>query len=190
MTKIGIIYGWSEGKAHGKKFRKALKSRGMSYTKNLQDADAIVVHSGGCYLIPSDLNAKLILLINYPNYKGKRISKSLREKLKSEFIEPQSMPHQLRKVLYNILYLAIRPIHHIRIRRGYKRKVIPQTTGQYLVIRNQKDSYMHPKTTLRHAKERDWNILSLPGLHDDLWLNPDRYIKIISKLLRDTNRKS
>ena len=64
--KVGIVYGWAEGPWEAKQFIQQVKISGYEVTQDLVSADILIAHSLGCFLIPANSRAKLILLIGMP----------------------------------------------------------------------------------------------------------------------------
>jgi hypothetical protein len=73
--KVFIAYGWPEGQWHGKQLRNDLIDCNYQITYSPEEADIIIAHSAGCYLLPNSLRAKLILLIGLPNWPNKPLIK-------------------------------------------------------------------------------------------------------------------
>src|SRR5688572_18120710 len=98
--KVAIIYGWAEGHWHGHRLRKELKAAGLEYSHDPANADVIIAHSGGCYMLPDNSQANLVMLVGFPYYAGPHPIKFLPKKIKDEFKDLW----WLRKTVYNILY--------------------------------------------------------------------------------------
>lgn len=54
MSKtVALIPGFTEGKWHTKRFKRALVRRGYHFVLQADHADIVIAHSGGCYEIPA-----------------------------------------------------------------------------------------------------------------------------------------
>jgi hypothetical protein len=174
--KVAIIYGWAEGSWQGKRMRKLLRSQGYHITKNAKEADVIIAHSGGCYMLPEQSRAQQVILIGLPYWPDKHPLISLREKLRQELKDTW----WYKKTLFNTYYLLSRPRRWVRMSRAFKQRVVPayESCSIYLV-RNEQDSFLHPQKVVEVADAHEWQLKLVDGLHDDLWLNPERYIELI-----------
>lgn len=79
--KAYIEYGWPEGKWHGKLLTKSLIASGYVMATSSSEADIIIAHSAGCYMIPPDSKAKVMLLIGIPNWPKNLFINALYRKL-------------------------------------------------------------------------------------------------------------
>src|SRR4051812_13441361 len=111
-VKVAIIYGWAEGSWQSRLFTDELTKRGLVLTKNVGEADVIIAHSSGCYLIPHDITAKLILLIGLPHWPGRSVASGIIHKLMAEMKHhrrDRSLAWWLNKLAHNIWYIVTRP---------------------------------------------------------------------------------
>jgi len=149
---VFIAYGWPEGKLHGTLFRKALISANYQIAQTAEEADIIIAHSAGCYMIPSDVKAKLILLIGLPN-SPKSLIKCTFYKIKLE----QKNMQWFQKTLYHIFYAISQPIKLLSVYKSFKRKYVPVfTENKVLLIRNAQDTYMEKGLAESLAMRRGW----------------------------------
>lgn len=81
---VFIGYGGFEGSWHGKKLRSALVDRGFSISRNCSDAEIIIAHSGGCFLVPESNCANIMILVGFPYWPGKSIASRIRHKTRIE----------------------------------------------------------------------------------------------------------
>src|SRR5438046_8452477 len=97
MTKpvrIYILYGFREGPHSGRRLLPRLRAAGFEPTSDVQSADIILSHSGGCFLAPNNLAAQPpIVMVGLPYWPGKSTARSLLEKNRVEFWE-YSHKHQ------------------------------------------------------------------------------------------------
>lgn len=185
--KVAIVYGWAEGPRHAKRFRALLRAEGFSITRKLEDADVLIAHSGGIFLLPANMRAELVMLVGVPYWPGKHPSKSLREKIKLELMNRGSLRYLLRKSVFNCLYFVSKPVHHYRIWNSWRHNLYPTSKeSSFIAVRNRHDTFTNHKEVFNLASNNNWNVVSLDGYHDDLWLHPESYVKIlIAKLTLD-----
>ncbi len=134
---VFIAYGWPEGRWHGKQFRKALQDSGYQISEKPEDADVIVAHSAGCYMLPAELKAKVILLIGLPNWPSKPLTKCTSEKVSLE----QKDTYWFKKTFWYIVYAVLQPIRLYKVYKTYKRKYLPDfNQGHAVLVHNQQDT--------------------------------------------------
>lgn len=183
--KVAIVYGWAEGKGHAKYLRSQLRSEGFKLVKNSAEADVIIAHSGGIFLLPKHLRAELVILVGIPYWPEKHPSRSLRDKIRLELKNLNGLRYFLRKSLLNCIYFIIRPLHHFKIWRSWKRELypFPHNEESFIAVRNKDDTFSKQNEVTELAANKSWNVVSLDGFHDDIWLNPDKYIQLIKSKL-------
>ena len=158
MKKVSILYGWAEGHRIGKNLRNELHENGFSLTKNSESADIIIAHSGGIFLIPKTNKPQLVLLVGLPYWPGQHPTRSLRQKILTDLNNNTSSKSFIRKTFYNTFYFIFRPIHHLKIYRMWKRELYPEdATNNFIAIRNQQDSFMHPEESINLAAKKIGN---------------------------------
>jgi hypothetical protein len=173
---VCIIYGWSEGHRHGAALRKALCEAGFNITTQPLTADIIIAHSIGCYFIPKQSTAKLILMVGLPHWPHKSIVRSTRQKI---FNEAKSK-WWYRKTLINVYYFFVHPNNWLQMPQTVKRQQLElPKNSNVLLIRNEYDNYLHPTLGAKLAIAHGWSYAELPGHHDDLWSNPRPYVTLI-----------
>lgn len=177
--KVFIAYGWPEGEWHGRRLREALKNAGYTVTSSPKDADVIVTHSAGCYMLPSDVRARLIMLVGLPNWSRPLIKCTFAKiRLEHKNIE------WLHKTLLHTFYAVSQPIRLYKVYRAFRKKYLPDfSSSKVLLIRNEQDTYMEEEASERLARKRGWLYQNLKGQHDDLWEDPQAYIEIINLAL-------
>jgi hypothetical protein len=178
--KVFIFYGIFESRWHGKKLKASLRKSGYTIAESVHEADIIIAHSGGCLLIPSDAKAKLIILIGLPHWPGKSLIKSTREKIR---VEPKSA-HSRKKLYFNVYYMITQQSYRRRLKQAWKANNIPGSSNdstKIVLIRNQQDVYLHSDEGKKLASDKGWLFKTLPGHHDDLWLNPEPYVELIKE---------
>ncbi|HET6924775.1 MAG TPA: alpha/beta hydrolase [Candidatus Saccharimonadales bacterium] len=182
---VAIIFGFTEGEWHGKRFRRHLREAGYEVIKKAADADIIIAHSGGCYYVPRDLTTtQQVMLIDPPYWPARTIVRRGNNMLLHMTLQvrPGNEPfYQVHKTARNIAYL----VRHARTNLAMMR---------HARVFNLADNIAHPHTILVHNEEDPWltpdlahlkrinpylRIHHLPGGHDDCWWHPEHYINLL-----------
>jgi hypothetical protein len=185
MKTVAFVYGWSEGAWQSKKFRKLLKTEGYQTIKDPVQANIVVAHSAGCYLVPKNLTATKIILIGLPFWPGRSLTSSA-------FLNTVDglRGHRaggnfnwwLNKLLHNLWYVLTRPQSSYFIFTRLSAGNLPQSdrNRQVLLIRNQKDTFCHQSILQLLPETKSYRFIEQPGDHEDCWLNPQPYVKLLS----------
>lgn len=183
--KVAIVYGWSEGPWQGRRMRAALQRQGFKIIRDPAEADIILAHSEGCYWLPRNAKAKLIVLIGVPYWPGRRLVTStllnLVANVKTE--SRQNPGWWFAKLVHNLYYIFRRPNLTIRLITKHKPTNLPKLSGAQrgLLIRGDQDTFCHPNAHGQLPQLADYRFAQLPGVHDDCWMNPVPYIDLICK---------
>ncbi len=169
MKTFAIQYGFAEGPKIAQKFITDLTHDGWELT-SVETADIIIAHSGGSRVIPEINSAESIVLVNISPWPEVSLLGALTRKLTSERFSAS-------KVLWNFWY----GISNIPYAFSMKRNYSLPPANKTIIIRNIKDTYM-PKKRLTELSAAGYEIIELPGTHDDIWENPTSYINIIDSL--------
>ncbi len=173
--KVFISAGFPESRWHTKRFMPFLEEQGFEMTHDMSEADIIIAHSGGCYMLNSQKAAKLILLIGLPYWPGKNLISCLAGKVKLEKKDKRFFEKTLFSVFYGIIYIP----KWIIMLRAYLRKDFDVIRAdKVLLIHNEQDTFMNSKESQKISKQHGWQYVSMPGQHDDLWDNPGPYISL------------
>ncbi len=185
LKSIALIHGWAEGSWQARRFVECLQQNDLELITDPHNADIIVGHSAGCYLVP-ETKARLIVLIGLPYWPGKPLVVSWLEKLKAEVGQHRGRRDFgwfLRKLVHNAWYILSRPSSLYRFLKNKRLMSLPKTSTntKVVLIRNLEDRFCTPKVASLLPEAKDYPIVELPGLHDDCWLEPQAYIEIIRK---------
>ncbi len=187
MTKtVAIMYGFTEGQWHGKHFRRLLRERGYKVIKNASEANVVIAHSAGCFYLPELAKQQQLILIDPPYWPEKSLSSRSRNMITQMAlaVRPGNQPfYHVHKTAHNLAYLA----RHARTNREML-QMAPNFNLEAVIL--------HCNTTLVHNSNDPWltpylgglkqinsklRIMHIPGDHDDLWLHPEPYIKLINR---------
>jgi hypothetical protein len=188
-ASIAIIYGFTEGKLHGKRFRRALQKQGYEIETDLASADVIVTHSGGAFTTPPLSAKQLLVHIDPPYWPGRSLRRRTLHMMSQFFtaIRPgNSFWWRCEMSLYNISYLIGHFRSNLQMARTASTFRLEDAVkhGRTILIRTEHDPWLTPE--LARLRKINPHVIfhSLPGDHIDCWVNPDSYIDIITKELR------
>lgn len=184
MKTVALIHGWAEGPWQSSQFASELQKQGLELADSPKQADIIFAHSAGCYLVPKRLKARLVILVGLPYWPGKPQALSVLEKLALEAAHHkrrQDLGWFLNKVAHNIWYIFTKPVDFIRYYKNRALMNLPTAAlnRQVILIRNASDRFCHPEIMKLLQQIKAYEYVELPGLHDDCWITPDPYIRII-----------
>lgn len=179
---VAIIHGFAEGRLSSGLLRAELQNRGFAVTKDARAADVIFAHSGGCFMVPEDARAKLILLVGIAYWPKKPWLVCMAKKIwydARHFRRERTLREWFRKTAANALYIGNVP-RNLRMWHAWKRSGaiwrLPAATT--VAIRNCDDMFCTPELTELPFTE-NVRILELPGQHDDCWINPEPYADVV-----------
>jgi len=181
--KIYISYGLLEGPLISKYFREVALKHGYSVVKNFEETDVIIGHSAGCYNIPKSKNIKLILLVGPPTltHNTYTLASQITKKLKYE-LKQNGLKHTAKKNLKNLYYIfGVKKMILLR-RKTLERKIPINNT---VLVRNKHDVFNNYQTYIDSISSH--TVLSLPGDHDDIWINPETYLQLLNQLERQSH---
>lgn len=185
MRTVAIIPGWAEGPWQARQLATELSRNGFKLTDNTNNADVVIAHSLGCYLVPKDSSSELVMLVGLPHWPGRPILSSLMRKLAFEAQEHKSSKNLswwLNKTAHNLLYVLRYP--KLTWAAIFERKLANLTKiSNVLLVRNERDSFLDPGVLDSLKAERNYKLIDLSGSHDDIWSNPKPYIDLILKEL-------
>ena len=186
---VAIIYGFAEGPAHGRALRAALISDGFSIEKAPSHADIIITHSGGTMFLPNPLTARMVLIVapscGRDRRSVRRVAWAKFENNLPYFLENGQGTAWLRKFILNVSYLVIDLKHSLLMAsstvRGLDR--LPSVRADSIVVvsyeRDPWSGYMPQEEMAKHPSYR---FIKRTGVHDDLWINPEYYVKLLSDI--------
>lgn len=184
---VAILYGWAEGPWHSNRLPNSLVAHNFALTKDVQTADIIICHSGGCYMVPPN-KAKLILMVGPPYWPGASMGKRVLKKTYQDFMMHHSVKELqfwFNKTAHNAYYMLVHFNKWIKMHGRWKAGAFPISEGKQkiVVVRNKNDAFCKRSAIIDLCSERSWDIIELPGEHDDLWIRPEHYLEIIKKKL-------
>ncbi|HVV66538.1 MAG TPA: hypothetical protein VHB72_00500 [Candidatus Saccharimonadales bacterium] len=184
-----IVYGWSEGPWQSKKMRDALRANGFRAAQRAAEADVIIAHSLGCYLVPRENHAKVVMLVGLPYWPGKPVLISVLQNTSQNIKNSWSdrAGWWLNKLLHNCWYILARPkaSYYAGTRRKLSMLPATSTTREVLFIRNKRDTFCRPDIQNLIPSTMNYTYVQNVGgpHHEDCWLNPIPYVNLIRKSL-------
>jgi hypothetical protein len=186
---VAIIHGFAEGPAISKLFRQTLTESGFKLVDDPKEAQIIVAHSGGLFLLPENLHDKIILL-SAPSigYLGNSLLRPGLQKIWYDFRfagREGAMGKWFIKSFFNSVYIISNPRKVRTMWRGVKTSgaALPAHQARsVLVIGHKGDPWSGHISAHEIAKHTTYGFMSHTGIHDDLWSNPQEYISVIQYL--------
>jgi hypothetical protein len=181
---VAILPGFSEGYWHTKRLRRALKRAGFSHSLSPSEADIVIAHSAGCYVVPPLRDEQLLVLINPTYWPGKSLGSrgSTMTWQILQAVRPGNQPfYQLHKTAHNILNLVRNPRSHLALAAKASSFDLEQvvTHSKTIIIRNQSDPWLTPHLDHLTQINPGLSITTLPGGHDDCWQHPEPYVNLL-----------
>lgn len=190
--RVAILYGLLEEPRHARRLIPLLKSNGYEVVENPAEADLLITHSGGCYLLPKGIKAQIIIFVN-PVYKPeKTLGLSLGRKIKNDFNAHRkngSLLFWSKKTALNVL--SIRLLKRYRLMwngRGKRNFPINAVGKQVALIRNRNDEFSSSAAARELALTNNWLFQEVEGTHDDLWHTPAVYVEFINTFVNSRSQ--
>lgn len=178
--KVALIYGYAEGPRIAKNFISEIHRLGHKHVA-IQDADVIIAHSGGTYMVPDTNQARLVILVDVPYYDS---HKSFMNKLYRRVVEEGWSWKSVSKFGWNNWYVISSPQRCFQMYRAVIDGVFHGLKGKKVVfVRNAQDLFGEIAQDKRETKKINALTVELPGTHDDIWQRPEAYIKLSEKYL-------
>lgn len=178
--KIYIIYGFAEGPG----LAWELAKHKVTLVNSIEDADVVMTHSGGCFLLPAELPGKTVAILNPVCGPAERLLIVLGKKIWWDFayyVRKKQFGAWLRKSSWNLWYMATRVPRNLGIARKaryFENKLPSVRAKRVLVINNALDPWATAVPQSEITKHR-YTYATLPGPHDDIWLEPKKYLDIL-----------
>lgn len=181
---VAILYGFAEGQKIGEHLTKVLTQDTFILTKDSINASVIIAHSGGIFLVPQNTKAQTLIFVA-PSIGDVSLLGTQLHKTWIEFHNALTTKRLLqfyKRSLWNCVYLATRNAYHSQMMRAYKMlgKKLPNfQTKNVFVITNNKDPWSKQLTQDQKKNYPSYTFITMDGTHDDLWINPENYIKLL-----------
>jgi hypothetical protein len=180
---FAISYGLGGGTLHARQFNRRLRQAGYHKARQLQEADIIIAHSGGCWLIPKTAQPRLVVYIGMTLAQERPSQTFLANKaLMAKHSRRARRLKTMAKNTYYILRQPRRNMNMVRQAKTAKPVVFPDCPTVF--IANRHDPWPKDRQIQNYLDRYDWAFINLPGAHDDIWEHPERYIAIIDHYAR------
>jgi hypothetical protein len=148
----------------------------------VEQADIIIAHSAGCWLIPKSAKPRLIIYVGMPLSQAKPL-RTWRRAILNNY--RQGVLQNLQGLLISTYYLLRQPRRNSKIWHMAKDAQPVIFSGVMSVfIANHDDPWPHAAKLHQYLAEQDWSFISLPGSHDDIEHHSERYVAIINHYAR------
>jgi hypothetical protein len=181
-TTIAIAYGLNEGPGLAKRLHTALRQSGYIIIDDLQQADIILAHSGGCFILQPRPEQHVVMV--GPAYHPGRLfvvafSMKLALDIRSHYRAGQ-IDFWIRKTYWNIIYTRKIPTH-VRMLRGRARGAFWEHKN-VTVVRNIDDPLCTPNFADMPFTTTPQRFVTVPGSHDELWRAPEPIVRVIQDI--------
>jgi len=182
---VAILYGFSEGPGLGGAFLRTLKQNGFEIIADPRQADVIVAHSGGCYLVPEESAAKLVVLIGESFWPGRPLLGRVIRKMQLDTASYWRAGHFIAwtiKQFWHSIYFWDMP-RNLAMWRRQQPKTWPILAGKKVVhIRYKDDAFCTPAIS-KAGVLPGAEFVTLPGQHDELWIRPEQTLAVMLQML-------
>jgi pimeloyl-ACP methyl ester carboxylesterase len=180
---FAISYGLGGGPLHARHLNRLLHKAGFQQTRQLKEADIIIAHSGGCWLIPKTAKPQLVIYVGMCLAQSQPFRTWLAAKalMRKQSRRARRLSTMIKNVYYNLAQ-PLRNINMIRQSKTARPIVFPDCPTVF--ISNRYDPWPRSSQTQEYLDNYDWAFISLSGSHDDIWEHPERYVAIINHYAR------
>jgi hypothetical protein len=179
----GISYGLGGGPLHSRQLEHHLRQAGLHRAVRLDQANIIIAHSGGCWLIPKTAQPQLVIYIGMTLAQSKPRQTWLTAK--ALMAKHSRRARRLNTMAKNTYYISRQPRRNLNmVRQAKTARPIVFPGRPTVFITNRHDPWPKDKQIQNYLDNYDWAFLSLPGAHDDIWEHPKRYAVIIDHYAR------
>jgi hypothetical protein len=181
VARVHIIPGFAEGKYQINIFRTVFGAAGYEFTDNPLEAKIIIAHSGGVFLIPEGHQAELLILSGIPYFSGTSLWTRLRRQLQFDLRLLFTNTRSVYKLFaLDIYYFLRHPRLWLRMYRAIQAQKLPHAP-KVTVVYHDEDPYSTGEVMRDLTRAKGWQLVIKSGGHDDLWLHPEVYLKILQQ---------
>jgi hypothetical protein len=178
-----ISYGILGGPLKGRVMCQRLNSFGLIPVKAAAEADIIIAHSAGCWLIDPAAHPKLVIYIGLPVKTASLKMFMLATKMINRYsVGPR---HRFNHAWWGIFYGITRARRNMTIIRRARTATIPEFAhAQHVLAANQYDPWLKTARYATLMATKPWAFISLSGSHDNIWEEPEKYCEIVEHYAR------
>ncbi len=185
MKSVAILYGLAEGPRVSKRLTELLRKHDFSITTDVQNADVIIAHSGGVYFVPKKSKAKTVLLVGASmGFEGSLLLLQSR-KIKIDFLYCLKTNHYhywFYKSFWNAIYLLTKQQYNWAMHKHalVNKTLLPEIlVPKVFVITYDDDPWSGNIKKTEMQKFPHYTYIRKVGVHDDLWINPEKYLEYL-----------
>jgi hypothetical protein len=180
---FAISYGLAGGPANARKLCRLLSQAGYSPARQLDEADIIIAHSGGCWMIPANAKPRLLIYVGLPLAQNNP-SKTWAAYHASRFKQADILQILWGRAIgcYYILRQPLRNFSMIRLAKTAQPVIFDQAVTVF--ITNQDDPWLKDAKLQTYVDNCPWAFVGLPGTHDYIWEQSADYVSIINHYAR------
>lgn len=177
-----LVYGFLAGPGNGRKLRSLLEAEGLRPADKTKDADILIAHSAGCWMIPADSKARLVVFIAMPFAQDDPKRTFRRANLQNTvtaFKDHRALD-LLARMRFSLYYGLAQPRRNYAITkqaRDPRPNILPDAS--HVFIANRQDPWVNTPQLDDLSTSKPWAFIGMSGSHDDIWKHPDRYSPII-----------
>lgn len=182
---VAIIYGFGEGPKIGTKLIHALEDEGYRVIDDPSIADYVIVHSGGVFFLPETYRAKKFLFVGVThtfegkmrNFQWKKLKRDFSYAKRNKLLYAWS-----KKTFWNAIYIVKHSKKNLRIWEiaESRKPLLPILKNtQVLIISYEHDPWSGNITKADIEGLWNYELLTLDGVHDDLWYYPAYYVRLL-----------
>ncbi|HVX56125.1 MAG TPA: hypothetical protein VHA37_00175 [Candidatus Saccharimonadales bacterium] len=177
-----VVDGLAGRPSHSHVLRKLLDGEHLQATEDTEQADIIITHSAGCWLVPKTAAARLVIWIGVPLAENQgRAYRQANLQIYRHAGTRRLVPLFAGNLYYALRYFR-RSLAIIRMAKHAEPIILPKAA--YVFIANRYDPWPRSRRLDTFLKTKDWAFISLSGSHDDVWHHPERYAAIIDHYAR------
>jgi hypothetical protein len=180
-----IVYGLASGKLQSKALEAALQSQGLVPSSDASGADILIAHSGGCWLLPPEAQAQVVLMTGAPLRHRHTFGTYLMTNMQLWLtaVHDHYLRQRLVWSLYGAFYLLREPWRNGRVIRACFKagELQAYPSAQTFFIANQHDPWPKGDNLEQLLKAESWTFISLQGSHEAIYETPEAYTSILKR---------
>lgn len=177
VLTYAICYGFAGGRLHSGHFHRLMREASFRPASKAE-ADILIAHSAGCWQVPTENRAKLLLYAGMPlanarpleTWRKVLIAGARRNPLKRTIL-------LMSRNLAHSLLQPKRNLHIMRHAAHLRPIVLPDVPT--IFIANKYDLWPQAPSLRDYIDTQDWTFISLPGGHNEIWDKPENFVTIL-----------
>ena len=179
-----IVHGFGGGELLSKGLIKGLKAAGFNKSDSAEDAEIVIAHSAGYWLLDDSLKAKIIILVGpaLPQHDTRKTYRQANALMWKTAVRDKYVLKRLKWAIGSVVYLIKQPKHNRNLARLVSHpneNFRPPKAPQVILIANREDPWPRSELLNKFLEEEPWAFISLPGSHEHIKDDPAAYVAII-----------